>query len=130
MKFENQYLKYEEYLELGGEMEKMPFNLLEFETRKIIDSRTQCRLIGIEEIPQEVKLCINALINCILSYTNKNHNNNIASKSIDGVSVSYVTGSQIQEAIKSKDYEIDNIIMTFLSGVIVNNEHILYLGVC
>ena len=130
MKFENQYLKYEEYLELGGTMDKMPFNLLEFEARKKIDSRTQCRLNGIVEIPQEVKLCMYSLINCINSYFESSSDKNISSKSIDGVSVSYVDSTRIKEAIGGKNAEIEDIMYYYLVNVVVNNEHILYLGVC
>ena len=129
MKFENQYLRYEEYVELGGTMDKMPFNLLEFEARKRIDSRTQGRLIGIDDIPQEVQLCMLAIIDCVESYITKS-DKNIASKSIDGVSISYVSGGQIKDAIKAKDFQIDDIIFTYLCGLVINNEHVLYLGVC
>ena len=55
---------------------------------------------------------------------------NIASENTDGYSVSYVTGSQIQEVLKTKSKEIDEIIMTYLTNVVINNEHILFLGVC
>ena len=65
MKFENQYLKFVEYTELGGKLSEMPFNILEFEARRMIDRRTQNRLVNVEEIPQEVKMCMLALINTI-----------------------------------------------------------------
>ena len=44
MEFEGQYLTYEEYIDLGGTLDLMPFNLLEFEARRKIDIRTQSRL--------------------------------------------------------------------------------------
>ena len=63
MIFENQYLTYDEYTSLGGEqIGEMPFNLLEFEARKQIDLPTHNRLVGINKIPQEVKLCMFNLI--------------------------------------------------------------------
>ena len=77
-------------------------------------------------------MCMFALINTINSYTNayqENNNKNIASESVGSYSVSYVNGSQIQEIVKSKSIELDDIIRTYLTGVIVNKEHILYLGV-
>ena len=138
MKFENQYLSYEEYRLLGGKMELMPFNLLEFEARKIIDGRTQRRLIGVEEIPQEVKLCINRMINDLAKYINevseeKQTNGNIASENTDGYSVTYVTTDQIpqniKEVVKSKQAELENIMMNYLIGCVINNEHIMYNGV-
>lgn len=141
MKFENQYLTFEEYRLLGGKMEYMPFNLLEFEARKIIDGRTQRRLVGVEEIPQEVKLCVNKMINTIggyISATNVDtidgvNKGNIASENIDGYSVSYVTTDQVlanaQTIIKSKQTELEDIMMNYLIGCVVNGEHIMYNGV-
>ena len=141
MKFENQYLTYSEYRSIGGKMEYMPFNLLEFEARKIIDGRTQKRLEGVEEIPQEVKLCVNKMIDTIGNYvrvTNlETHNNantgDISSENIDGYSVSYVTADQVlanaQTIIESKQAELEDIMMNYLINCVVNNEHIMYLGV-
>ena len=43
MEFEGQYLTYEDYKALGGTLnDQMPFNLLEFESRKQIDKRRFC----------------------------------------------------------------------------------------
>ena len=54
MEFSGQYLTYDEYKALGGSLDQTPFNLLEYEARRIIDNRTLQRLKGIEKIPQEV----------------------------------------------------------------------------
>lgn len=132
MEFEGQYLDFEEYEELGGSLDETPFNILEFEARKKIDERTQGRLKGIEQLPIEVKMCMFALINTINGYTNayqNNSNKNIISESVGSYSVNYASGSQIQEIIKSKSEELNDIIKSDLFGVIVNKEHILYLGV-
>ena len=131
MEFSGQYLTYNEYKALGGNLDITPFNLLEYEARRIIDNRTLQRLKGIEIIPQEVKMCMFALINSISSYSScvNSNNKNIASENIDGYSVSYVTGGTIQEVVSSKNVELNDIITTYLFGVIVNNEHILYIGV-
>ncbi len=125
---EGQYLTYTEYQELGGTLEETPFNILEFEARKRIDIRTQNRLkdIDSEDIPQEVKLCIYNLIGKIQLYQNDT-NRSIGSESVGSYSVDYV--DDIQKIINNKSYELDDIIMNSLYGVIVNNEHILYLGV-
>ena len=132
MEFSGQYLTYEEYRLLGGTLQQTPFNLLEFEARRKIDERTQCRLKNVNQIPQEVKMCVLTLINNLVAYMNENSslgNKNIASESVGSYSVNYITGSQIQETIKSKNSEINDIINTNLTGVVVNNEHIIYLGV-
>ena len=54
MEFSGEYLTYEEYKALGGTLDLLPFNLLEFEARKKINLKTFNRLVGIKEIPQEV----------------------------------------------------------------------------
>lgn len=128
MEFYNQYLKYAEYIELGGKLLEMPFNILEFEARKKIDERTQNRLRNVENIPQEVKICMYVLMDKIDSYNNANNKGMLySSESTDGYSVSYA--SITRETMKTKDTEINDIIRTYLTGVIVNNEHIIYLGV-
>lgn len=134
MTFEGQYLTYAEYQTLGGSaIGDMPFNLLEFEARRKIDERTFNRLKSVEEIPQEVKICEYNLINSINSFaittTNVSSNGNVASESTDGYSISYLTANQISEVVKSKSAELEDIIRTYLLGVIVNGEHILYCGV-
>ena len=132
MEFNGQYLEYDEYLELGGSLAETPFNILEFEARRKIDERTFGRLKGIENIPIEVKMCVYALINTLNSYSmdsTSSRNKNIASESTDGYSVSYASGSQVREIVESKSVELNDIIMTYLLGVVVNNQHILYVGV-
>lgn len=136
MTFEGQYLTYAEYQELGGSaIGEMPFNLLEFEARRRIDIRTQNRLkdVNSEDIPQEVKLCEYNLINSINEFasamTNISNNGNVASFNSDGYSESYITPAQIQDVVKSKSVELDDIVRTYLLGVIFNDQHLMYLGV-
>ena len=135
MEFEGQYLTHEEYRALGGTLDLMPFNLLEFEARRKIDVRTQNRLKDVDSvnIPQEVKLCEYNLINSINGFaramTNISNNGNIASFNSDGYSESYITPAQIQDVVKSKSTELDDIVRTYLLGVIFNDEHLMYLGV-
>ena len=130
MKFDGQYLTYTEYKALGGSLDMTPFNLLEFEARRKIDERTLNRIKGIKEIPQEIKMCMFALINSLGSYSSESSNNkNIASESVGSYSVSYVTGGTIQEIVQSKNVELNDIITTYLMGVVVNGEHVLYIGV-
>lgn len=128
MTFEGQYLTKEEYIALGGnpEIGDMPFNLLEFEARRKIDARTQNRLKNVETIPQEVKLCIYSLINTLQNYINT-QNRNVQSESVGEYSVSY--GGNIKEIVESKNAELDDIIIDYLYGVIVNGEHVIYNGV-
>ena len=131
MTFEGQYLTYAEYQELGGSaIGNMPFNLLEYEARKLIDARTFNRLKNQEEILQDVKLCEYELINKINSYLKvSNQIGNVSSENTDGYSVSYVSVDRVSEIVKSKKNDLDDTIRTYLINVIVDNEHILYVGV-
>ena len=131
MDFTNQYLSYEEYQELEGTLEEVPFNELEYECRRIIDSRTQNRLKNADEIPQEVKLLINKMIQTLQGYyvsLNKAQSG-VASENTDGYSVTYISSSQISQLIEGKIDVLQDLISTYLFGVIVNNEHLLYCGV-
>lgn len=134
MEFSNQYLAYEEYKELGGTIDLVPFNLLEFEARRKIDIRTQNRLKGIDinEIPEEVKICEFRMINSMSNADDKVekiNQNIIKSENIDGYSVSYLDGNEVKEILENSAKELDDIISESLYGVIVNGEHILFLGV-
>ena len=127
MEFNNQYLTYEEYKSLGGTLDEMPFNILELKARQIINERTQNRLKNIEEMPQEVKICVYDLINTMNKYNNSNNSisSNISSENIDGYSVTYKSGTELTDEQK-KQY--NDIMETDLYGVIVDNTPILYLG--
>lgn len=128
MEFKNQYLSYEEYKSLGGTLGEMPFNILELKAQQIINERTQNRLKNIEEIPQEVKICVYDLINTMNKYnlSNNSTSSNISSENTDGYSVTYKSGTELTEEQK-KQY--DDVMETDLYGVIVDNTPILYLGV-
>lgn len=114
MDFKGQYLAYEEYRGLGGTLNLMPFNLLEYEARKQIDKFTFGRLKDLEEQIQEVKLCVYDLIKTISSYSDlEGLNKTIASESTDGYSISY--RSTTKETTDAKNSEIEDVIHTYLS---------------
>ena len=71
MEFNGQYLTYNEYKALGGNLDQTPFNLLEYEARRKVDERTQQRLKNVNDIPQEVKLCEYTIINNVLKAYNE-----------------------------------------------------------
>ena len=131
MDFTNQYLSYEEYQELEGTLEEVPFNELEYECRRIIDSRTQNRLKNADEIPQEVKLLENKMIQTLQGYyvSLEKAQSGVASENTDGYSVTYISSSQISQLIEGKIDVLQDLVSTYLFGVIVNNEHLLYCGV-
>lgn len=114
MEFENQYLTYDEYIELGGTLDETPFNILELEAQKNIDKYTFGRIKNLDRQVNEVKLCIYKLIECINSYTSYNNQNKaISSENIDGYSVSY--GQVAENVSKAKTNEIKGIIKTYLA---------------
>ena len=127
MEFNNQYLTYEEYESLGGTLGEMPFNILELKARQVINERTQNRLKDIEKIPQEVKICVYDLINTMNKYnlSNNSTSSNISSENTDGYSVTYKSGTEMTAEQKA---QFEDVMLTDLYGVIVNDEAILYLG--
>ena len=136
MTFEGRYLTYAEYQNLGGSaIGEMPFNVLEFEARKRIDLRTFNRMKDLDsyDVPMEVKMCDYALINAIMYYSrttsNVSNKGNVASENTDGYSVSYITADKISEVVKSKSAEMDDIVRTYLLGVVLDGEHLMYCGV-
>lgn len=128
MTFDGQYLTYNDYKTLGGTLEQTPFNLLEYNARKKIDERTFGRLIGIEEVPQEVQLCVYNLINILnssSSYTTES--NGIKSENIDGYSITYA--SPEKSVIEAINTEIEDNINSYLANVVIDNIPVLYRGV-
>lgn len=127
MDFKGQYLTYQEYKGLGGTLDLTPFNVLEFEARRRIDELTYNRLVGGENIPDEVKMCEFAIINKVLKAYDEEISRGKTSESVGSYSVSY--NSDIKKLIEDKRIEIQDIISTDLFGVVYNGEHILYGGV-
>lgn len=120
MKFENQYLTYDEYKKLGGNLSEMPFNLLEYRAEKQIDELSSNRFRKISNYPIELKLCVNELITVIKKY---NETGNKSSETVGSYSVNYdkpIT-SEKQKSLKS-------IIKTYLSETKINDIYVLYCG--
>lgn len=127
MEFEGQYLTYQEYLALGGTLEEMPFNLLEFNARKKIDERTFGRLVDKGQEYKEVKLCVYNMIITLNSYSSYDTQNKaISSESTDGYSISY--GTPQKSTTEAKNSELEDIIDTYLSNLIVDDVRVLYRG--
>lgn len=120
MEFGKQYLTYNEYKELGGTLDKTPFNLLEFRARKLIDERTSNRLVNLDSQIEEVKLCVFELIHQIQIYTD---NNNKSSESVGNYSVSY---NNVQTKEQTNLYL--DIIKSYLINCTLDNIPYLYIG--
>lgn len=127
MEFEGQYLTYQEYQLLGGTLDKMPFNLLEFNARMKIDERTFGRLVDKGQEYQEVKLCVYNMITTLNSYSSYDTQNKaISSETTDGYSISY--GTPQKSTTEAKNSELEDIIDTYLSNLIVDDVRVLYRG--
>ena len=127
MEFEGQYLTYQEYKALGGTLDEMPFKLLEFDARKRIDKRTFGRLVDKGQEYQEVKLCVYNMITTLNSYSSYDTQNKaISSESTDGYSISY--GTPQKSTTEAKNSELEDIIDTYLSNLIVDDVPVLYRG--
>ena len=127
MEFEGQYLTYQEYQLLGGTLEEMPFNLLEFNARKKIDERTFGRLVNKGQEYKEVKLCVYNMITTLNSYSlYDTQNKAISSESTDGYSISY--GTPQKSITEAKNSELEDVIDTYLSNLIVDDVSVLYRG--
>ena len=129
MDFKGQYLNYTEYKELGGTLvDQVPFNLLEYDVRKMIDKRTKGRLINEKTIPFDVKMCVFEMIETSNKYKPlETQNKTIASENTDGYSISY---RKLETSdVETKTRELESIMRSYLSNVVVNNTPVLYLGV-
>ena len=127
MEFKGQYLTYQEYLALGGTLDEMPFNLLEFNARKKIDERTFGRLVDKGQEYKEAKLCIYNMIITLNSYSSYDTQNMaISSESTDGYSISY--GTPQKSTTEAKNSELESIIDTYLSNLILDDVPVLYRG--
>ena len=114
MDFSGQYLTYNEYKVLGGQLDQTPFNLLEYDVRKEIDKQTLERLINLEEQREEVKMCVWELINLQQSINN--------GVDISGNVVNYTN----KEIVKAKS---DTIMRYLLNCKLENGTPYLYRGV-
>ena len=127
MEFKGQYLTYNEYRELGGNLDQTPFNLLEYNARKKIDERTFGRLVDKGQEYQEVKLCVYNMITTLNSYSSYDTQNKaISSESTDGYSISY--GTPQKSVVEAKNSELEDIMNSYLANVVINNVPVLYRG--
>lgn len=120
MSFDNQYLTYTEYGQLGGQtLDETSFNLLEYRARKEVDKRTKSRfqLLEEEEYPQELKMCIYEL----LDFVKDESSSDISSETVGSYSVTKKTKKEIEQ-VK------DDVISRNLSEIKVNNVYVLYIG--
>lgn len=121
MRFDGQYLTYEEYQSLGGTLDEVPFSILEMTARGMVDERTHNRLKALEHQIPEVKVCMFELIDNMP----KSNTNNITSENIDGYSVSYAQKTSMEQKRLYDEIIRSNLIMCQLE----DGTPYLYCGV-
>ena len=127
MEFKGQYLTYQEFKALGGTLDEMPFNLLEYNARMKIDERTFGRLVDKGQEYQEVKLCVYNMITTLNSYSSYDTQNKaISSESTDGYSISY--GTPQKSTTEAKNSELEDVINSYLANIVIDNVPVLYRG--
>mgnify|MGYP002627351672 CR=1 FL=1 len=121
------YLTYEEYEQMGGELDEPAFNEYEFEAESYVDWYTFNRLQNETDIPLTVKRLIFKIVKRVtqqaaLSGLTSNSDNSelggaaIASRSNDGVSESYNIISA-SELLQNSKAAINEDIKRYLNGV-------------
>ena len=119
-----QYLTYEEYSSLGGELSLAAFNRNIDRACAMIDNRTQSRLECFEEIPQIVKVVCADLIDYISTNTVEKTVTS-KSQSAGGVSESESYATKTAEDFAN---DLDRIFEPLATVKIANGISILYRG--
>lgn len=125
-----QYLTYDEYRRMGGELEETDFSTKEQEAEMEINFLTDRRLVLDTAIPGEVKNLVFNLIDLIsqkVAYESAD-SGTVASVSNDGVSVSYVKQTA-QEFLDGYEDNLKKMIVKYLYGLTNQaGESLIYRG--
>lgn len=135
------YLTFSEYQEYGGTLDETAFNNFEFEAEAVIDWYTFNRLQNNTNYPDKLKQCMYRLINmaqeraaamalgeAVNSESTEGTGVTIASRSNDGVSISYnvISASELFDKLKN---EMGNTVRLYLNGVVNElGRKVLYRG--
>lgn len=121
-----QYLTYEEYKTIGGELDSAAFNRNIMRVCKVIDSETHNRLVNKTNIPDEVKHCVRDLIEYYANNVSNGKTVTSKSQSAGGVSESESYGTKTAEDVSN---EVVSIISDYLLSVKdCNGTSLLYRG--
>ncbi len=124
-----QYLTYQEYVALGGELSATDFVLAEFKARSRIDRMTLARVQAMQTVPEEVKLAMMCIIKVDSKYSADAQVGSaiVSSFSTDGYSESYGGADQQTQAAEN---QLDNQVTTMLFGVLDDfGVPLIYKGV-
>lgn len=125
-----QYLTYDEYRRMGGELEETDFSTKEQEAEMEINFLTDRRLVLDTAIPQEVKNLVFNLIDLISQKADyeSTDSGTVASVSNDGVSVSY-NKQTAQEFLDGYEDNLKKMIVKYLYGLTNQaGEPLIYRG--
>lgn len=125
-----QYLTYDEYRRMGGELAETDFSNMEEEAEMEINFYTDRRLVLDTAIPGEVKNLVFNLIDLISQKADYESadSGTVASVSNDGVSVSYAKQTA-KEFLDSYDDSVKKMIVKYLYGIKnQSGESLLYRG--
>lgn len=124
-----QYLTYQEYVALGGELSATDFVLAEFKARSRIDRMTLARVQAMQTVPEEVKLAMMCIIKVDGKYAADAQVDSaiVSSFNTDGYSESYGGADQQTQAVES---QLNNQVITMLFGVLDDfGVPLIYKGV-
>ena len=133
------YLTFSEYQNMGGTLDETAFNDLEFEAEAIVDWYTFNRLQNNSTYPEKLKQCMYKLIRMTEERqqtmspgetmdADGNVTSAIASRSNDGVSISYniVSAGELFDKLK---IEMGDVVRKYLNGVVNElGRKVLYRG--
>lgn len=125
-----QYLTYDEYRRMGGELDETDFSTKEQEAEMEINFLTDRRLVLDTAIPGEVKNLVFNLIDLISQKADyeSTDSGTVASVSNDGVSVSYAKQTA-QEFLDGYDDNLKKMIVKYLYGLTNQaGESLIYRG--
>ncbi len=132
------YLTFSDYQNMGGTLDETAFTDLEFEAESIVDWYTFNRLQKDTTYPDRLKQCMYKLIKLAEerqqatavgeSVEGDSGNAAIASRSNDGVSISYniISASELFDKLKP---EMGDVVQKYLNGVVNElGRKVLYRG--
>ncbi len=107
-----QYLTYEQYREIGGELNEAAFKRNIDRACGFIDLHTQSRLQGVLEVSQSVKACMRDLVEYLANNVSSGKAVTSRSQSAGGVSESE---SYATKTTDEMNYEMLNIVCDYLA---------------
>lgn len=127
-----EHLTYEEYVRLGGSVDDERFSMWEARANRLVDTLTHGRLASESPLRNSVRCCLVQLIDAAAadSAISGGTGREVSSMSNDGVSVTFVAGTQEARAGSSAALRNARIVRDWLEGEISDRGvMLLYAGV-